>query len=75
MKKKTDKNKYFNYSKFPMDTQECFLTYESFSYNIDEVRLAWTPIEKPVVELKKIQLPDYDLISIKTEKIDQVQTK
>ncbi|KHJ45586.1 Cation transporter family protein [Trichuris suis] len=47
---------------FPIDRHRCFLTYESFMYNSDEVRLKWIN-GNPITLLKEIRLPDYKLIS------------
>ncbi|XP_003372813.1 putative neurotransmitter-gated ion-channel ligand binding domain protein [Trichinella spiralis] len=46
---------------FPIDRQRCFLTYESFTYNADEVQLKWIDVN-PITLLKEIRLPDYKLI-------------
>ncbi|TMS40079.1 hypothetical protein L596_006504 [Steinernema carpocapsae] len=51
-----------NLAKFPMDEQTCSLIYESFNYNIDQVRMQWNSASRtPVNVLGTIQLPDFDL--------------
>jgi len=52
-------------SKFPMDTQNCTLIYESFSYNNKEVDMRWRSYQ-PVTELKTFNLPDFELVLINT---------
>ncbi|MFH4980281.1 hypothetical protein AB6A40_006990 [Gnathostoma spinigerum] len=52
-------------SNFPMDIQTCYLIYESFNYNNQEVRMRWNPMNKnPVYPTVPIFLPDFDLIKI-----------
>lgn len=48
------------FSSFPMDTQTCLLTLESFNYNNQEVDMRWNEIEHPLLLLKDpIELPDF----------------
>jgi hypothetical protein len=54
--------------KFPMDTQNCSLTYESFNYNNGEVRMRWNPDAAGgpqgailILPPKGITLPDFDM--------------
>ncbi len=62
-------------SKFPMDAQTCSLTYESFNYNNMEVKMRWSrAVPEPVYALKKIILPDFDLIAISTTETSGVHT-
>ncbi|PIO70179.1 Cation transporter family protein [Teladorsagia circumcincta] len=50
---------------FPLDIQECFLIYESFNYNNQEVRMRWAEDSPfPVVTMTPIVLPDFDLVKI-----------
>ncbi|VDO24380.1 unnamed protein product [Haemonchus placei] len=50
---------------FPLDIQECFLIYESFNYNNQEVQMRWAEDSPyPVVTMTPIVLPDFDLIKI-----------
>ncbi|VDM75422.1 unnamed protein product [Strongylus vulgaris] len=44
--------------------QECFLIYESFNYNNQEVQMRWSDSPEPVVTMTRIVLPDFDLIKI-----------
>uniref|UniRef100_A0A7E4V4D6 Neur_chan_LBD domain-containing protein n=1 Tax=Panagrellus redivivus TaxID=6233 RepID=A0A7E4V4D6_PANRE len=48
---------------FPMDTQQCNLVFESYSYNTAEVRIIWRhwePVSIPDPNSKK--LPDFELV-------------
>lgn len=47
---------------FPMDTQTCSLTMESFTYNIDQVKMRWINSSPPITFIKPILLPDFTLI-------------
>ncbi|VDL75974.1 unnamed protein product [Nippostrongylus brasiliensis] len=50
---------------FPLDIQECFLIYESFNYNNQEVQMRWAESSpNPVVTMSPIVLPDFDLIKL-----------
>ncbi|VDN94558.1 unnamed protein product [Brugia pahangi] len=52
-------------SNFPMDVQTCYLIYESFNYNNQEVRMRWNTINpNPVYAVSEILLPDFILINI-----------
>ncbi|EJW74230.1 hypothetical protein WUBG_14860, partial [Wuchereria bancrofti] len=52
-------------SNFPMDVQTCYLIYESFNYNNQEVRMRWNTINpNPVYVVSEILLPDFILINI-----------
>ncbi|KAI6191605.1 Cation transporter family protein [Aphelenchoides bicaudatus] len=58
---------------FPMDTQSCLLTLESFNYHNGEVDMLWNEIEKPLLLLKDpIVLPDF-LLSNYTTYLTKVQ--
>ncbi|VBB31661.1 unnamed protein product [Acanthocheilonema viteae] len=46
-------------SNFPMDSISCMLTFESYNYNIQEVRMKWN--EPDVLMFKDIELPDFTL--------------
>uniref|UniRef100_A0A0N5BPR8 Ligand-gated ion channel 50 n=1 Tax=Strongyloides papillosus TaxID=174720 RepID=A0A0N5BPR8_STREA len=49
-----------NLQRFPFDSITCFLTFESFNYNIQEVSMDWTP--NGVSNMKeKMELADYEL--------------
>uniref|UniRef100_A0A7E5A244 Neurotransmitter-gated ion-channel ligand binding domain protein n=1 Tax=Panagrellus redivivus TaxID=6233 RepID=A0A7E5A244_PANRE len=55
-------------SKFPMDSQDCSLVYISFNYNNAEVKLRWNHDRPdPVYPLRKLMLPDFDLVKIVPE--------
>ncbi|CAJ0590478.1 unnamed protein product [Cylicocyclus nassatus] len=49
---------------FPLDIQECFLIYESFNYNNQEVQMRWSNNPDAVIVMTPIMLPDFDLIKI-----------
>ncbi|VDD92864.1 unnamed protein product [Enterobius vermicularis] len=49
---------------FPFDSIQCQLVIESYSFNIDEVRLQWDEI--PVTLMEKVELPDFDLTGSST---------
>ncbi|VDN56000.1 unnamed protein product [Dracunculus medinensis] len=52
-------------SNFPMDVQTCYLIYESFNYNNQEVRMRWNTINpQPVYPIGQMVLPDFNLIRI-----------
>lgn len=52
---------------FPFDTQQCTLIFESYSYNMQEVKLTWH--DEPVTFMSPVDLPDFSLKSYKTEKV------
>ncbi|VDO63412.1 unnamed protein product [Onchocerca flexuosa] len=54
---------------FPMDSISCMLTFESYNYNIQEVRMKWN---KPhaVLMFKDIELPDFTLVNYTTSIIE-----
>lgn len=52
---------------FPFDTQQCTLIFESYSYNMQEVRLMWH--DEPVTFMTPVDLPDFRLKSYKTEQL------
>ncbi|CAB3403221.1 unnamed protein product [Caenorhabditis bovis] len=50
-------------TKFPFDNVTCSLTFESFNYNTDEVKMSWS--EKGVQKMReKMELADYELVNI-----------
>ncbi|CAI2357724.1 unnamed protein product [Caenorhabditis sp. 36 PRJEB53466] len=51
-------------SKFPMDSIECSLTFESFNYNKDEVFMRWS--DPPLTIFKPIELPDFTMTNYST---------
>lgn len=58
---------------FPFDSFKCHLTYESFNYNTDEVRMKWSLLgAKPMRE--KMEIADYQLINITTDRVTEVKT-
>ncbi|EFO13704.1 ACC-1 protein, partial [Loa loa] len=60
-----------NLKRFPFDQQKCFLTFESFNYNIGEVRMSWNQ-PYPVMLLKKIELPDFKLTNFSVIAVEQI---
>uniref|UniRef100_A0AC35F1Q3 Uncharacterized protein n=1 Tax=Panagrolaimus sp. PS1159 TaxID=55785 RepID=A0AC35F1Q3_9BILA len=58
-----------DFSTFPIDTHQCFLTLESFNYNNQEVDMRWlkSPTQPPLTLLKEsIELPDFVLTNYST---------
>uniref|UniRef100_A0AAF5Q5S1 Uncharacterized protein n=1 Tax=Wuchereria bancrofti TaxID=6293 RepID=A0AAF5Q5S1_WUCBA len=56
-----------DFTSFPMDEQTCLLTFESFSYNNQEVDMRWINTKEPLILLKdQIILPDFVLSSYNT---------
>ncbi|VBB28286.1 unnamed protein product [Acanthocheilonema viteae] len=56
-----------DFTSFPMDEQTCLLTFESFSYNNQEVDMRWISTKEPLILLKdQIILPDFVLSSYNT---------
>ncbi|CAO4368570.1 unnamed protein product [Caenorhabditis nigoni] len=50
-------------TKFPFDNVTCSLTFESFNYNTDEVKMDWS--ENGVQKMRdKMELADYELVDI-----------
>lgn len=56
---------------FPMDSVSCMLTFESYNYNIDEVRMKWNE-PHAVLMFKDIELPDFTLVNYTTTIIEAV---
>ncbi|CAI4222545.1 unnamed protein product [Auanema sp. JU1783] len=57
---------------FPLDIQECFLIYESFNYNNQEVQMRWSKRDpSPVYTIAPIVLPDFDLIKVKPSRVTE----
>ncbi|VDN34484.1 unnamed protein product [Gongylonema pulchrum] len=56
-------------TKFPMDSISCMLTFESYNYNIDEVRMKWNE-PHAVLMFKDIELPDFTLVNYTTSVIE-----
>uniref|UniRef100_A0A915Q5B1 Neurotransmitter-gated ion-channel ligand-binding domain-containing protein n=1 Tax=Setaria digitata TaxID=48799 RepID=A0A915Q5B1_9BILA len=52
-------------SNFPMDSISCMLTFESYNYNIQEVRMKWNE-PHAVLMFKDIELPDFTLVNYTT---------
>jgi cation transporter family protein len=50
---------------FPFDSIQCELVLESYSFNVDEVKLQWHDI--PITMMEKVELPDFDLIGWSTD--------
>lgn len=55
---------------FPIDNQRCFLTYESFHHSKDDVTMHWTA--DPVTFMKKVRLPDYELVDSFVQRFERV---
>ncbi|VIO99730.1 Hypothetical glycine receptor like protein T20B12.9 in chromosome III, putative [Brugia malayi] len=56
-----------DFTSFPMDEQTCLLTFESFSYNNQEVDMRWINTKEPLILLKdEILLPDFVLSNYNT---------
>ncbi|KAM3728140.1 Acetylcholine-gated chloride channel [Dirofilaria immitis] len=56
-----------DFTSFPMDEQTCLLTFQSFSYNNQEVNMQWINTKEPLILLKdQIILPDFILSSYNT---------
>ncbi|EJD75327.1 gamma-aminobutyric acid receptor subunit beta [Loa loa] len=51
---------------FPFDKIHCKLTFESYSYNTDNVRLFWH--EKPLTMMEVVELPDFELTGWRTNR-------
>ncbi|CAD6194596.1 unnamed protein product [Caenorhabditis auriculariae] len=60
-----------NLKRFPFDKQRCYLTFESFNYNTGEVRMKWNQ-PYPVILMKKIQLPDFELVNLTADAVEQM---
>lgn len=52
---------------FPFDTQKCFLVFESYSYNSQEIQLYW--FHHPVTVMGSGALPDFNLMDTKVERL------
>lgn len=57
---------------FPMDEQQCSLTFESFNYNTEEVRMRWREPRPISLKKPKIQLPDFVLVNWTGSRVEQV---
>ena len=40
-----------NFEKFPFDTQECNIKFESYGYSVDQLIMKW--INEPLCQVKK----------------------
>lgn len=58
-------------SNFPMDSISCMLTFESYNYNIQEVRMKWNE-PHDVLMFKDIELPDFTLVNYTTSIVEAV---
>uniref|UniRef100_A0A1I7YN10 Neur_chan_LBD domain-containing protein n=1 Tax=Steinernema glaseri TaxID=37863 RepID=A0A1I7YN10_9BILA len=56
-------------AKFPMDMISCLLTFESYNYNIKEVRMRWNE-PTPVLLFKDIELPDFTMVNFSTHIVE-----
>ncbi len=56
---------------FPFDTVRCLLTFESFTYNTDEVRMHW--LNNVSTMKDKMELADYGLEGIDESKATVVK--
>uniref|UniRef100_A0AC35UFM8 Neur_chan_LBD domain-containing protein n=1 Tax=Rhabditophanes sp. KR3021 TaxID=114890 RepID=A0AC35UFM8_9BILA len=56
----------FSLQMFPFDTIHCQVTFESYSFNRDEVKLMWH--NNAVTMMEKIELPDFELVSWSIDK-------
>uniref|UniRef100_A0A915J4D0 Uncharacterized protein n=1 Tax=Romanomermis culicivorax TaxID=13658 RepID=A0A915J4D0_ROMCU len=52
---------------FPFDTQQCYLAFESYSFNAEEVNLNWMD-HNAVVLMKKLELPDFKMVAWSAKK-------
>ncbi|KAE9553462.1 hypothetical protein FO519_003334 [Halicephalobus sp. NKZ332] len=60
---------------FPMDTQQCNLIFESYSYNTAEVRIVWRDWEAvSIPDPNSKKLPDFELIEFTHRKSTLVYT-
>lgn len=57
---------------FPFDHVSCELTFESFNYNIDEVKMNWSPIGVDKMR-DKMELADYELVQIDKKRTQVVR--
>lgn len=60
-----------DFSPFPFDQLTCSMTYESFNYNTDEVKMKWSSIGAAPMK-EKMQIVDYELVSIETSREEVV---
>ncbi|XP_031549122.1 glycine receptor subunit alpha-3-like [Actinia tenebrosa] len=58
--------------KFPMDTQICVLMFESFFHTAAEIIFKWERSEQPVAISKDMNLPHFDIVSLKTKEVNNV---
>ncbi|KAI1723620.1 neurotransmitter-gated ion-channel ligand binding domain-containing protein [Ditylenchus destructor] len=56
--------------KFPMDIMDCLLTFESYNYNRNDVRMIWNQ-PTPVLMFKDIELPDFSMINFSVSSIEK----
>lgn len=62
---------YASHFQFPMDKITCLLTFESYNYNRNMVRMIWNQ-PTPVQLFKDIELPDFSMVNFTWKTTAQV---